>query len=199
MSIILSPGRNLVLTGLMGTGKTSVGRRVAEILGRPFVDTDAITEREAGATIAELFATRGERAFRDFEAAAVRHHAALRGQVIAVGGGAVVDPANATHLRSTGDVVLLTAPADVLRQRIENDGVDGRPLLADADDLTARLARLGEERAEAYRSTAATTIDTTGRSIEEIADEVVQWARERPGLLAREERRDLDERDEAGG
>jgi shikimate kinase len=195
MSSILSPGRNLVLTGLMGTGKTAVGRRVAERLGRPFVDTDAIVERETGTSIAELFATVGERGFRDEEAAAIRHNSSLRGQVIAVGGGAVVSPSNVTHLRSTGDIVLLTAPADVLRQRLEGDGVESRPLLADADDLTERLARLGEERAEAYRAAAVVTIDTTGRSVDEIADEVIGWARERAGLLAREERRELDETD----
>lgn len=196
---ILSPGRTIVLTGLMGTGKTAVGRILAQRLGRPFVDTDAIVERETGMSIPELFASDGERAFREEEAAAIRHNAALRGQVIAVGGGAVVDRRNVTHLRSTGDIVLLTGAVDVLRARIEADGVAGRPLLADAEDLTARLARLGEERSEAYRAAAATTIDTTGRTPAEIADEVLQWARERPGLLAREEREALEAPGDPGG
>jgi shikimate kinase len=184
---LLAPGRNIVLIGLMGTGKTAAGKILAERLGRPFVDTDAIVERESGHTIPELFTTVGERGFRDEEAAAVRHAAALRGQVIAVGGGAVVDRRNVTHLRSTGDIALLTAPADVLAARLRDEAAN-RPMLEGAQDLTARLARLGEERAQAYRSAALTTIDTTGRSAAEIADELLEWAQGQPGLLSREER-----------
>jgi shikimate kinase len=185
---ILSPGRNLVLIGLMGTGKTSVGRLLAERLGRPFADTDDVVRAETGLDIPELFAQHGERGFREHESAAVRHVSALRGQVIAVGGGAVLDPRNVTNLRSTGDLVLLAAPADVLRTRLQGEGAAGRPLLSDAEDLTERLALLGEQRAEAYRSAAATTVQTAGRTREEIAEEILDWARSRPGLLAREER-----------
>lgn len=185
---IYAPGRNLVLIGLMGTGKTSVGRLLADRLGRPFLDTDDVVAAESGRTIPELFAEGGEGGFRQEEAAAVRHVSALRGQVIAVGGGAVLDPHNVTSLHSTGDLVLLTAPAEVLRDRLDADGVAERPLLDGAQDLTERLALLAEQRAEAYHRAAATTVDTAGRTVEEIAEEVLDWARERPGLLAREER-----------
>lgn len=183
---LLTPGRNIVLIGLMGTGKSTVGKVLAERLGRPLVDTDDIVQRETGRSIPELFAAAGERAFREHEAAAVRWVSALRGQVVAVGGGAVLDPRNVTQLRATGEMVLLTAPADVLRVRLEG-GAGGRPLLDGAEDLAERLARLGEERAEAYKAAAATSVDTTGRTPEDVAAEIEAWARTRPGLLSREE------------
>ncbi len=185
---VLSPGRNIVLIGLMGAGKSVVGRRVARRLNRPFVDTDDVVEKESKRTIPELFAEGGERLFREHEAAAVRQVSALRGQVIAVGGGAVLDPGNATHLRSTGDLVLLDAPAEVLRERIERGSTASRPLLADATDLFERLARLSEERRPAYQRVAAYTVPTAGRHLDAIVDDVLEWARGRPGLLAREER-----------
>ncbi len=184
---LITPGRNIVLIGLMGSGKSTVGRVLAERLGRPFMDTDEIVQRETGRTITELFASVGERDFREHEAAAVRWVSALRGQVIAVGGGAVLDPRNVTQLRATGDMVLLTAPPDVLRVRLEGAGVASRPLLEGEPDLAARLAALGEERADAYKAAAATSVDTTGRGPEDVAEEILVWARSRPGLLSREE------------
>jgi len=104
---VLAPGRNIVLLGLMGAGKTAVGRLVAQRLARPLTDTDAMVEAQARMPIAEIFASEGERGFRRRESEVVRQASALRGQVIAVGGGAVLDPANVTHLRATGDLVWL--------------------------------------------------------------------------------------------
>ncbi|CAN5317085.1 shikimate kinase [soil metagenome] len=181
---MLSPGRNLVLIGLMGAGKTTVGRLLAQRLERPFVDTDDVVERHSGRTIAQLFAE-GERVFRDQEAAAVRHVSALRGQVIAVGGGAVGDPMSVTNLRSTGDMVVLDAMASVLAGRVRDP--EGRPMLAGAEDLTSRLAELQQARREDYRRAALFTVDTSGRTPDEVADEILEWARTRPGLLARGE------------
>jgi len=189
---ILSPGRNLVLIGLMGSGKTVVGQIVADVLGRPFVDTDAVVARESGQTVTELFTGAGERAFRRDEAEAVRHVSALRGQVIAVGGGAVLDAGNVTALRATGDLLWLDAEPSELAQRLSGDR--SRPLLADTagdPDATAdRLAALRAERADAYRRAAASRIDTAGRSPEQVANAVLAWALQRPGLLSREERQE---------
>jgi shikimate kinase len=185
---VLSPGRNIVLIGLMGSGKSVVGKRIARALGRPFVDTDDVVEHEARRTIAEIFAEEGERAFREHESAAVRQVAALRGQVIAVGGGAVLNPANVTQLRSTGDLVWLDAAAEVLRERLERGGAARRPLLADAENLGLRIAVIAEERRPAYERAADHVINTNSRSLDQIADDVLDWSRGRPGLLAREER-----------
>ena len=181
---VIAPGRNLVLIGLMGAGKTTVGRLLAERLGRPFTDTDALVEAEEGVTIDEIFVARGERHFRELEAAMVRHVAALRGQVIAVGGGAVMDPANVTHLRSTGDLILLDGNPDELAERV-GDGA-GRPLL-EGGAAAERLARLRTERAAAYADAASGVVDTSGRSAAEVADAVLAWAHRQPGLLSRDE------------
>lgn len=186
--MVLVPGRNLVLIGLMGAGKTTVGELVAERLGRPFADTDAIIESESGMTIREVFDTRGEREFRGLEAEAVRRVSALRGQVVAVGGGAIADPANRTSLRATGDLVWLDADPHTLAGRVSG-GEGVRPMLDGSADVAGRLAELHARRARDYARAAALQVDTTGRSPEEIADTILDWANRRPGLLAREERR----------
>jgi shikimate kinase len=144
MASLLSPGRNLVLVGMMGTGKSTVGRILARRLDRPFVDTDAAIEARTGRTVAQLFAELGERRFRALEAEEVRRVAALRGQVVAVGGGAVLDPANVTHLRGTGDLVLLDGDPAALAARIAAEQGDDpvRPLLAAQADPAAALATL---------------------------------------------------------
>lgn len=185
-SSLLAPGRNLVLIGMMGAGKTAVGRLVAARLGRPFVDTDTLVMVEARKTIPQLFAEAGERAFRAYEAAAIRRVATLRGQVVAVGGGAVTDPANITSLRATGDLVLLDASPAVLAERVAAGR--GRPLLDGAEDLAARLGELRARRDGAYRGAASHTVDTTARTLDEVAEEVLAWAQAQPGLLSRDER-----------
>lgn len=179
-------GRNLVLIGLMGTGKSTVGRLLADRLGRPLRDTDAEVEHSIGRSIAELVSSEGERAFRDEEAEAVRAVAALRGQVIAVGGGAVLRPDNVTQLRSTGELVWLDADVDTLTARLDADEVGRRPLLG--DDVAASLQRLREGRARAYAAASAHRVNTTGRSPEEVAEAILAWAERRSGLLTREER-----------
>lgn len=182
---VLAPGRNIVLIGLMGAGKTTVGRRLAQRLGRPFADTDAVVETAAGTSVAAIFDAQGERGFRAMEATAVRHVAALRGQVIAVGGGAVLDHANVTHLRSTGDLVFLDGDPAVLAQRVGDAA--SRPLLHAQPDLAARLAALRTERAAAYDQAAVHVVDTTGRDPDETVEAVLTWARNQPGLLSRDE------------
>jgi shikimate kinase len=185
---VLIPGRNIVLIGMMGAGKSTVGEILAERLERPFVDTDALVAREADMPIEEIFAQRGERAFRDLEAEVIRRVSALKGQVIAVGGGAVTSPANVTNLQSTGDLVHLDAQPETLAERVDETDPASRPLLADADDVADRLRELAHERAAAYARAAALVIDTTGKPPEEIAEVILDWAGRRHGLLAREER-----------
>lgn len=190
MASLLSPGRNLVLIGMMGTGKSTVGRILARRLDRPFVDTDAVVAARAGRTVADLFAELGERRFRALESEVVRGAAALRGQVVAVGGGAVLDPGNVTHLRGTGDLVLLDGDPAALAARItaqQGDRPD-RPLLAATTDPAARLTALRHDRDDAYLAAASHAIDTTTRTPEEVAEEVLWWARLVPGLLTPPER-----------
>jgi shikimate kinase len=186
---VLAPGRNIVLLGLMGAGKTAVGQLLAQRLGRPFTDTDGMVEARARMPVAEIFASEGERGFRRREGEAVRQASALRGQVIAVGGGAVLDPANVTHLRSTGDLVWLAASVEALAQRIGDDPGPARPLLSAGGDVTQRLALLKAEREAAYTAASSAVIDTDGKTPDDIAEAVLEWVRTRPGVLTKQELR----------
>lgn len=168
---------NIVLVGLMGSGKSAVGRVLAETLGRPLVDTDALVEVGAGCTIAEIFAERGESAFRDLESAVIGEAAVACGQVIATGGGAVLRPANREALRRSGFVFWLDAAPNELYQRALRQGVEIRPLLAGPDPL-ARLRTLAESRAGAYAEAAHHRIDTTGKSPAEVAVLILQILKE---------------------
>ena len=165
---------NIVLIGYRGSGKTSVGRAVAQRLGRPFVDTDALIEERAGCRIAEIFANEGEAAFRIREAAVVREVAAVDGQVISVGGGAVLSAANIEVLRAGGRTVWLEAPAETLWERIRGDGSSAanRPDLTVAGGLE-EVRTLLAQREPLYRSAADEVVETARRSVDAIADEVV--------------------------
>jgi shikimate kinase len=156
----------------MGTGKTEVGRRLARILGRTFVDTDRLVETKAGRSVAAIFAERGEAEFRTLEREAVAEACALPDAVIATGGGALVDPENRRRLAAAGPVVCLTARAEEILRRVGDPAT--RPLLADAPDEAARLARihaLQAARATVYAS-ATHTIDTTGLTVDQVVDRV---------------------------
>ena len=161
-----------MLVGLMGVGKTTVGKRCAERLDRPFVDTDELVVAAAGVPFAELWAVEGEPGFRARERVAVADAAASPVPlVIACGGGAVLDPDNRRVLRGTGFVVWLDAPPAILVSRLASD--DSRPLLA-GRDRAATLTRLGDVRAPAYEAAADVTVATDGRTMDEVAAAVVE-------------------------
>ena len=159
--------RNLVLTGFMGTGKTTVGRILADRLGCGFVDTDEVIESRAG-PIHEIFERRGEEAFREMERALARELAGRGGLVIATGGRMMLDPECAACLEPAADVFCLTAAPETVIQRIGDPA--RRPLL-DGPDAPARVRELMAERAEGYARFAE--VDTEGRSPDEVADAVV--------------------------
>lgn len=182
--------RNLVLGGLMGTGKTTIARRLAMRLGRPWVDTDHAVEALAGCAVAEIFATRGEEAFRELEAEVVADVSTRGRHIVALGGGALLDPANVALLRRGGLIVLLVGDARVLAGRAARAGARKRPLLEGETDIEGRLRRLAHERRDAYEQAADHIVDTTdGRSLEELAHHIVTWAATQPGLLTDAERK----------
>lgn len=158
----------MVLTGFMGTGKSSVGVRLAARLGAPFVDTDAIIERRTGRTIAALFAD-GEAHFRAAERQAIAEAVGVPRAVIATGGGAIVDPENLATLRAAAPVVCLTARPDVILRRTSGDAAV-RPLLA-GGDAEQRIAALLDARATAY-ARADASVDTSDRPLDAVVDEI---------------------------
>jgi len=170
--------KHVILAGFMGTGKTSVGRRVALALGRTFVDTDALVEARAGRSVAEVFATDGEARFRDMEREAVADAVAMGDAVIAVGGGALKDVESRRRLLDAGPVICLqAAPEDILR-RVGDAST--RPLLASepgeppATARTRRLAKIRallDERAPIY-ALATHQLDTSGLSVDQVAERV---------------------------
>ncbi len=165
----MTPSPNLILTGFMGTGKTTVGRAVAEQLGRPFVDMDQVIEERAGRSIADIFAHEGEAAFRAIEAELCRELADQGDLVIATGGGALVDIDNRQVLASTGLVICLTADVETILGRLED--VTDRPLL-DAPDRRARVGALLEARRAAY-GTLPYHVDTTGLTTTQVTERVL--------------------------
>lgn len=150
---------NLVLVGPMGSGKSSIGRRLATRLGLAFVDADREIEAEAGASIATIFECAGEAAFRAREHAVLARLLAGEGQVIASGGGAVLDARTRALLRGRGFVVHLHADVAQQLARLARDR--SRPLLA-GDDREQVLRRLAEARGPLYAEVADLRFDTAG-------------------------------------
>jgi shikimate kinase len=163
--------RPIALIGLSGSGKSSVGRLLAERLDWPLLDTDVLIVRAAGCEIAEIFAEEGEARFRDMEAAALR--GALDGPpaVVATGGGIVLRAENRALLHERAFVVWLDAPtATLLARLLAHD--EQRPLLQ--GDTAARLEALRAARAALYGEVANLRIATDGRTVEGICDAVIQ-------------------------
>jgi shikimate kinase/3-dehydroquinate synthase len=175
----------LFLSGPMGSGKSSVGRAAAAVLGVPFVDLDAQIAIEQGASVRRIFEERGEAEFRRIERETIRRMADRPGPVvIALGGGTVVDWATRRYLLQRGVVVTLRAPVAELIRRLE--GARDRPLLVRGDPVPV-LTALIEERASAYAECHG-VIDTAGRTIESIAREAIAIACERPVVVPLGER-----------
>jgi shikimate kinase len=155
---------NIVITGFMGTGKSTVAPLVAGQLSRPFVDTDECIVEQAGLSISAIFARDGEAAFRKLEAEICVDLAAQTGLVIATGGGALLNRDTVAAMSGTGLVVCLTASTETIAQRLEGER-EGRPLSAGWRDLL-------ERRREAY-AVLPYQVDTTDKSPEQVAQEVI--------------------------
>ena len=161
--------RNIVLTGFMGTGKSAVGRGVAQRLGRAFVDMDELIVQRAGMSIAEIFRQHGEEAFRRCERVLCEELGAQESLVIATGGGALVDPHNRELMAANGYLICLDCEVDELFRRLEGD--DSRPMLWD-ENPQRRLVELYRSRRPAYIEVLY-HLDTTSRSPGEIIEEVL--------------------------
>lgn len=159
---------NVILTGMRGTGKSSIGKLLAELLGFTFVDTDTIIETLAGSRIAEIVAQHGWEHFRALERQAVVQVAGRDAQVIATGGGTLTDPDNAERLKASGLVVLLVCQIPVLQRRI--GGGANRPSLTGQRSATEELAQVWETRRERYLAVADLTYDVSTESANSLRD-----------------------------
>lgn len=168
---VIDEAKNIVLIGLMGSGKSAIGRTIARILGRRFIDTDRMVERLAGKTIQEIFKNDGEGKFRQVEKEAIKKVSQYVGVVIATGGGAVKDKGNFENLKNSGWIVALYASPNTLYQRIAGKRV--RPLLLDEKDPVKKLEDIFNERKSMY-AMADFQVDTENKEIDEIAKEIIE-------------------------
>jgi shikimate kinase len=171
-------GRNLVLIGYRATGKSSVGAELASLLNRPLVDLDEILVREAGCSIADIVAQGGWEDFRRREKELARRFGKGQGQVLATGGGVVLDPENVDVLREHGIIIWLKADPASIKKRLGLDAATQayRPSLTGADIL-AEVEKMLAEREPLYRGAAHIIIDTTNLSISEVVDQILAQAR----------------------
>jgi len=160
--------KNIILCGFMATGKSSVGKKLAETLGLEFIDMDTAIEAEEGVSISQIFSERGEPAFRELESRMVERMMRRTGLVISTGGGTVVNPRNMANLKSCGVVVSLTADFKTILQRAGSG--EERPLLQ-AENREERIIALLLKR-EPFYSQADITIDTSSLTVEEVAWEI---------------------------
>lgn len=165
--------KNIILTGFMGVGKTSVGMRLAKDLGYAFVDTDTLIEADQKITIAEIFSTFGEPRFRDVETRIILQVLEDGGQVVSTGGGAVIRDENRAAFKKAGLVVCLTARPEVIFERIKHE--THRPLLQTPDPLT-KIRELLAGREKFYHQ-ADLIIDTSEKSVDDAVREIKEKVR----------------------
>ena len=171
--MLRTDARNIALTGFMAVGKSVVGRRLARRLGWRFVDVDRAVEEEREMKVAEIFAREGEAYFRKLEKGKLGEILSQADQVIATGGGAVLDDETLSLLKQRSFLVCLTASPETLLRR--SGGGEGRPLLK-GDDKRRRIEELLSARNARYAE-AHLCVDTEGRSVSEVVDKILEAIR----------------------
>ena len=175
-----------MLIGYRGTGKTSVGARLARILGRPFVDLDQILVDEASRTIAEIVAQGGWDEFRRLEKDLVARYRTTRGMVLATGGGVILDPENVQALKENGILIWLVADPGTIQARLAGDQPQEayRPSLTGGGTL-GEVTEVLEARQPLYQAAAQIIIDTTRQSLSQVVESILAavkaWEEKRLG------------------
>jgi len=169
---------NIVLIGYRATGKSTVARLLAQRLGWQWVDLDVEIERQAGKSIAQIFAEDGEPVFRDWESRVVSEFCGRSGWVIAAGGGAPLRAENRKVMRANGRVVWLTASPETIHRRMTTDPTTGarRPNLTSQGGI-AEIIELLSKREPIYRETADWVVDTEGKSPDAVVQEILDHLR----------------------
>lgn len=166
---------NIVLTGMMGTGKTVIGKKLAQKLNMKYISTDEVIEKDGGMSIPKIFKRKGEPYFRDVETKAVKCVAMLDNFVIDTGGGVVQRSENMEELERNGAIICLTASPEVILKRTSKTNY--RPLL-NVDDPVSEIKGLLEKRKQFYKR-CSRMIDTSNKGIEEVVNEIIKFLSER--------------------
>ena len=162
--------KNIVLLGFMGTGKTAIGRRLAQKFGMEFVDIDDLIQKDQKKSIAKIFEENGEPYFRDVEKRVIKEVSEKQGLVIGAGGGAVLFDENIKNLEKNGVLICLTATPDVILKRTK--GLKHRPLL-NVEDPKQRIEELLQKRAP-YYAKIKNQIDTSNLTQDQVVEEISQ-------------------------
>ena len=163
---------NIALFGFMGVGKSAVGKVLAEMTGMNYVDLDEIIIERTGKTISEIFEDEGELVFREVERKITHEIAGLKGQIIACGGGTVLDDENLASLRRFSRMVLLDAEPEVILERVEKEE-EKRPLLM-VDDKLQRIQGLLQARKPEYMRAADIVVSTSKKTPKQVAKEILE-------------------------
>jgi len=158
---------NIYLMGMMGSGKSTVGKTLSQQLGKPFIDLDLEIEQSTGKTISEIFENDGAEHFRNIESNQLQQHS---DSIVACGGGIILKEENRVIIKENGKAILLTASIPELSNRLSASA--NRPLLTD-DNMEETLTKLWLERQLHYLNTAEFTIETDGKTPEKITEEIL--------------------------
>ena len=163
---------NLILCGMMGSGKSTVGAKIAQLVGLKFCDTDQIITEKYG-DISAIFNEHGEAYFRQLEADVAQELAMQDGLMISTGGGLVLKKSNVDALKKTGKIVYLRATVETLSNRLKGDS--SRPLLqSETESLTDRLTRILSVRSDIYASVADCIVDVDKKGVDDVAKEIIE-------------------------
>jgi len=164
-------GENIVLIGFMGCGKTSVTKELAKRLSLDYIDMDEEIEKAEGLTVSEIFRDHGEAYFRDLETTYLKSLDGQKNKIISTGGGVILRDENIEMLKNIGIVVFLQADVAHILKNIKED--HKRPLLQEEEDLEGKITGMLEMREPLYLSTANVIIQTSGKPIKNIVDEIL--------------------------
>jgi len=164
--------KNIVLVGLMGSGKTTIGRRLAKKLNQDFFDTDHEIINKTGVTIEHIFDIEGEEGFRERESKILKNLCQMSNIILATGGGIVTLPKNREILKNAGLVVYLSSSIDQLLRRTAKSKT--RPLLENSSDRKKTITELFEARDVYYREVASFIVDTTGKKLHEVINLILR-------------------------
>ena len=167
--------KNIVLVGPMGSGKTTVGRRLADEMSQDFFDTDYEVIAKTGVSIDHIFDIEGEEVFRERESKILENLCQMSNIILATGGGIVILPKNRKILKNAGLVVYLSSSVDQLLRRTAKSKT--RPLLENSNDRRKTIAELLESRDLYYREVASVVIDTTGKKLHELINIIKREAK----------------------